>query len=333
MSTSKHVLAGRLTAGTAARSMFLWVAFALGSLPAAATHAADREREPDGYRAAIDAAVQEFELNHFAESREQFARAHALYPNARTLRGLGVADFELRRYVQAVQELEAALAHHAKRLDGGVRAETEELLGRARAYVGAVQLALEPADATILVDGEPVPLHGGGQLMLEVGDHQLEISAPGRATQRRSLRVHGQHQTLRIELAAAEPATPPPQGDTTANAKTPEPAAHAEPRRRRVVTWALGGLTLAAAGTLVGLAIATENTEDALQDCLEAEGLCDHLAEKGARLERARNAMIGVASAAVVATVVSFFVEGRGRSGSQVTLRFSPTGAHLLAAF
>lgn len=334
MRTGKQVLAGWLTAGTAACSMFLWVAFAFGSFPAVTAHAADRERDPDGYRAAIDAAVQEFELNHFAESREHFARAHALYPNARTLRGLAVADFELRRYVQAVQELEAALAHAAKRLDGGVRTETEELLGRARAYVGEVQLALDPPDASVLLDGEPVPLHGEGQFMLEVGDHQLEVSAPGRATQRRSLRVSGQQrQSLRIELSAAEPATSSSQGDTSTSAKAPEQAARAEPRRRRVVTWALGGLTLAAAGTLVGLAIAVENTEDSLQDCVAAEGLCDHLAEKGKRLERARNAMIGVASAAVVATVVSFFVEGRGRSAPQVTLRFSPTGAHLRAVF
>ncbi len=109
MRTGKQVLAGRLSfararnralrpAGSGACSLLLWIALALGLFPAATAHAADYERDPEGYRAAIDAAVQEYELNHFEESREQFARAHALNPNARTLRGLGVADFELRRW-------------------------------------------------------------------------------------------------------------------------------------------------------------------------------------------------------------------------------------------
>jgi hypothetical protein len=285
----------------------------------------DEALEPAGYRAAIDAAVQEHELNHYAESREHFARAHALLPNARTLRGLGVADFELRRYVDAVKELAAALATPAKRLEGSLRSDTEALLAQARAYVGETHLRLYPPDATLRVDGVETVLGPEASLMIEVGDHELEISAPGRLTQRRTLRVRGQqkselHVTLPPSDVAAEPAARAAQGP---------------PRRRgrRVATWILGGLTVALTGAVVGLAVAVENTEDSFQACIQANGACEHLAEQGTRLERARNAMIGVASAAAVGTLVSFFVEGRAKRATQVALGVSPTGARLAATF
>lgn len=282
--------------------------------------------EPAGYRAAIDAAVQEHELNHFAESREHFAHAHALLPNARTLRGLGVADFELRHYVDAVRELEAALAAPAKRLQGSLRADTEALLARARGYVGETQLRLDPPDATLRVDGVPSQLDSEAKLMLEVGDHELEVSAPGRVTQRRTVRVQGQQTSeLHITLPTSEIAAAPSTGVARQVPSRP---------RRRVVTWVLGGLTLALTGTVIGLVVAVENTDDSFHDCVAANGACEQLASKGTRLERARNAMIGVASAAAVATLVSFFVEGRrAKRETQVSLGLSPAGARLAASF
>jgi hypothetical protein len=84
---------------------------------------------------------------------------------------------------------------------------------------------------------------------------------------------------------------------------------------------------------LVGLVVAVENTEASFQECLAANGLCEPLAEDGTRLERARNAMIGVASAAAVATLVSFFVEGRAHRKSQVALGVSGSGVRMTAAF
>ena len=286
----------------------------------------DEGPEPAGYRAAIDAAVQEHELNHFAESREHFAQAHALLPNARTLRGLGVADFELRHYVDAVRELEAALAAPAKRLQVSLRADTEALLARARGYVGETQLSLDPPDATLRVDGVPTSLGAEARLMLEVGDHELEISASGRVTQRRTVRVQGQQTSeLHVTLPTLEAAAAPTTSTT--------PKAPSRPRRR-VATWILGGLTVALTGTVIGLVVAVENTKDSFRDCIAADGACDHLATKGTRLERARNAMIGVASAAAVATVVTFFIEGRrAKHETQVSLGVSPTGARLAASF
>jgi hypothetical protein len=47
--------------------------------------------------------VAEFEAGHLEDSRALFTRAHSTQPNARTLRGLGIAEFELRKYVESAR--------------------------------------------------------------------------------------------------------------------------------------------------------------------------------------------------------------------------------------
>lgn len=78
--------------------LFVLMAVAVLSTPSVGTAQSRREstqKEPAGYRDAIDTALQEMGLGNYEEAREQFARAHALSPNARTLRGLGISEFEL----------------------------------------------------------------------------------------------------------------------------------------------------------------------------------------------------------------------------------------------
>src|SRR5262249_43441282 len=54
-------------------------------------------------------AVAEYDAGHFEEARALFRRAQAEAPSARTLRGIGMASFELRDYVEADRALAAAL--------------------------------------------------------------------------------------------------------------------------------------------------------------------------------------------------------------------------------
>ncbi|MCZ7679746.1 MAG: sigma 54-interacting transcriptional regulator [Sandaracinaceae bacterium] len=71
-----------------------------------------RARAQDGeaqYRALIEEAVVEFDAGRFPEARSLFLRAHDLAPNARTLRGVGMASFEMRDYVEAYRALSSSL--------------------------------------------------------------------------------------------------------------------------------------------------------------------------------------------------------------------------------
>jgi hypothetical protein len=228
-------------------------------------------REPAGYRAAIRSAIEEYELNHFTESRELFARAHALFPNARTLRGLGVADFELRRYVDAVKFLQQALDSDVKALEGNLRQETQTLLTRAQGYVGTLQLRLEPADAALAVDGLRLTPSSAGELVLEVGDHVLECSATGYVSERRAFQIHGgRAEELVVRLASVQlaaganksalgPVSPPaPLGR--------EDSLSATPVYKRWWLWTIVGVVVAgaAAGTAIALTNKSTHYEPAI---------------------------------------------------------------------
>ncbi len=164
---------------------------------------------PPGYREAIDEALAELSQHHYEEARALFARAHGLYPNARTLRGLGFADFELRHYVACIEQLTAALEERERPLDAALRADTEHLLARARTFVGRVELEARPAAFSLLVDGAERPL---GELTLDPGQHQLELFAAGYEPERRTVNVAGgSTQTLTVVFMHGAPSRDAPR--------------------------------------------------------------------------------------------------------------------------
>jgi tetratricopeptide (TPR) repeat protein len=152
------------------------------------------------YRDTVEMATEEFNLGNYTEARALFEKAHALSPSARTLRGLGLAEFELRNYPRAVEHLEAALATEVKALAGEVRESTVALLHRAEGYTGRVMLGVEPASAQVSLNGQPLE-HGRDDLVLSVGDHVFEFSATGYASQRRTVHVASRASTkLQVAL-------------------------------------------------------------------------------------------------------------------------------------
>lgn len=215
------------------QSLVLWALIALGLVLAGRARA---QAEPDGYREAVEQALAEYEARNFEEASTLFARAHSLAPSARTLRGLGMTAYELRRYPESIGYLEQSLAAEAKPLEGALRTDTERLLARARGFVGTVAVELSPASATLFVDGTEVP--SAGPLRLGVGDHELEARADGYVVERRKLRLaSGEVQRVRLALAPVRTV-----------AETRDRA----PTRKRPWLWT--GIGLAAAG-VVGAAV------------------------------------------------------------------------------
>jgi tetratricopeptide (TPR) repeat protein len=212
-------------------------------------------QEPAGYTQLMDEAVSEYELRHFAEARALFARGAALYPNARAWRGLGMAEFELRDYTDALGSLEQALSSDVKRLEGPLREETEQLLERARRFVGRVVLTLEPPSTQVILDGGPAA--NPRDLLLEVGDHTLELRAEGYIPERRVLKVRGgELESLRVALARP----------TVAVSLAPSPVQDAPPSRPLYKNpWLWTGVGVAVAAVAVGLAVGLGGSGDSPQ--------------------------------------------------------------------
>jgi hypothetical protein len=213
---------------------------------------------PHAYDLAIDRAVDEHERGHFEEAREHFREAHELYPNARTLRGLGKVEFELRNYGESAKFLQAALSEQTRPLGAELRAEVETLLERARAYVGEVHVAVQPGTATVSVDGVTGASGPEAALNPLVGDHVLEFRASGRLPERRQISVRGRDQ-INVQVVL----TPPDNGAPASAAWLPvERRPEQTPTYKKWWVWTAVGVAVAGAATAVAVAAVRARSND-----------------------------------------------------------------------
>jgi tetratricopeptide (TPR) repeat protein len=155
-----------------------------------------------GYRDLVAEATREFSAGNFEEARTLFEQAHAAKPSARTLRGLGLTAYELRRYVQAVSELQAALADTRNPLTGEQQREVQAVITMARRYVARLTVELVPAEASLLLNGTAVKER---DLALGVGDYTLTARAAGYRDASQTIALQGgQTHRLRIELVPVD---------------------------------------------------------------------------------------------------------------------------------
>ncbi len=160
------------------------------------------------YRSTLKDALAEYDANHFEEARILFRRAHEINPNARTLRSIGMASFELRDYVAAVRALSAALVDPRKPLSPEQRTHAKGLLERSRMYVDIYTLKISPPDARVLIDGHVPDTEPDGTILLGFGSHTLEVSKPGFVLRTMVVNVRGgERKDLAMTLERKQTAT------------------------------------------------------------------------------------------------------------------------------
>lgn len=298
------------------------------AMPAAAQQAADSERD---YAAVVADATREFDAGHFEEARALFVRAHELKPSARTLRGLGFAEFELRHYAIADRTLRASLADGRNPLTAAQRKEVEQLLERIREFVGRYRVAFDPPSLGLTIDGGPATLETDGTLLLDAGAHTLVASAPGRASETRQIDVvGGEEKTLQITLA--------PQPGAVASSGVPgaalAPASGAP--RPSLLPWLLvgGGAAVAVTGIVlfaIGRSDASkvENPKDGASyaSIRGAQDSAPVLSNTGIALTA-----LGLVGAGVGVVLLMHRPSAETAVGS-AALRLGPGGVHLTGAF
>lgn len=174
----------------------LWTRVALGILLAVAIVGWSVEAEAQRgsrreYDRLIREAVSEFDASRWEEARALFEQAHELSPSARTLRGLGMCAFELREYDDAIRLLSEALTDERRPLTRRQITQVEDLVARARAFIGHWRVTLEPPEATLTVDDAPAEPNEAGEIVLSLGLHTFEATLAGYQVERRRVEVHG----------------------------------------------------------------------------------------------------------------------------------------------
>lgn len=231
----------------------------------------------DDYELLIAEAVSEYEYGNFFEARTLFARAHELRPSARTLRGLGFSDYELKRYVRASAEFTAALLDARNALTDVQRAEVSGALERADRYVGRLVLDITPEETIVTIDGLPTNERA---LDLDVGKHVISVSAPDYQAIQENVMVLG-GQTVHVQLVLLPVSTPvdlrvppPPLAASAIPVQRPSkpPADDGSSIFGQWWFWTLTGVVVASATVATVYVVRQENAK-AAEESLSTTGL------------------------------------------------------------
>ena len=162
-----------------AAAVALFVGLLAASAPAA--------RAQEDYATLIREALVEYNAGNWEEAHLLFKRAHAIRPSARTLRGMGLANYERRSYVAAIRDLEASLSSSESPLSADQRATTERALARARQYAAIYTLEVPAGVAVLIVDGQRIALPEDRRVSLDPGKHELSVKTESGETIERDI--------------------------------------------------------------------------------------------------------------------------------------------------
>jgi hypothetical protein len=284
--------------------------------------------EPNAeYSNLLKDGVSEFAAGNWGEARVLFVKAHQIQPTARTFRGLGLCDFELRYYVRAIAEFEAALNDQRRPLTHELRGQVEQALQRSREYVARYEL-ITPAGSELTVDGERQRLAKGEPLTLDPGKHTLSVQpASGEPIVHEVVAEVGSRSRLVFEAKSADELEP----SAVATASADElPAPYLPPQgtaaRPRLFTWVAAGLTGAfGVGIAVfGLSAAAKHASFEQQTARYNEQLAQGssspmpadaaLVRSGKTFETLTNVSIVGCSVAGAATIALYILEGSAKT-------------------
>jgi hypothetical protein len=232
--------------GVVAQALSLVAVLALAG-PAVAQKASDRATESK-YQELIRRALEEYSAGNWTEARVFFEDAHAISPNARTLRGLGMTSYEARSYVEAISFLEQALASQVRPLTPPIAQEARRVLEQARRFVSPVDIVLEPASAELRIDGKIIGKAERQAVVLDPGEHEFAATAAGFASGRRVLVAEGGRRlNLHLILQSEQASQSAPRASAaTEPLATPAQSEVAPPRAaasdRQVVLGAVLGI-------------------------------------------------------------------------------------------
>jgi hypothetical protein len=302
----------------------------IGMLLSPAARAQLPPEQAHSYEVALADAMQAYQARDWAAACTRFEQALELYPNARALRGLGVAAFENEEYARAVRALESALVHPERPLSPDLRELTELLAREARNRLGTFRVELSPPEATLLVGDAAASFEGDGTLLLLPGQYLLRAQAHGHQSAAQKLEVRaGEQRTLSFVLVPLAPDSAPAVAQPT-RVPTPEQTARAwlrpaplrdlsreplAPRRIGALT-SSGVAVLGAASAVTLFQVGRSRIAAVAEHCSAMTEGCE-VSDADRRLQDANltrlirgvNASLAVASAAAVAAVTLWVLE------------------------
>ncbi|MET0593635.1 MAG: tetratricopeptide repeat protein [Polyangiaceae bacterium] len=182
-------------------------------------------------------------------ARTELRRAYEIAPNYKVLYNLAQVEFELLDYPAALATFEKYLNEGGDRIAKDRRTQVQNDIEKLRGRLGTIEIAVNVTGSNITVDDVSVgttPLLR--PVLVSAGRRRINVSHVGYTTASRSVDVaEGDHATMSVELAEAQPTPPPaapaaePAPVAPAPAETapspPSPAVPDSPKSASTVPW------------------------------------------------------------------------------------------------
>lgn len=151
--------------------------------------------DPSAYRRHMDNGIKLFEEENYRAAIVEFAAAYQAKPKASPLVNIALSQKALRDYPKAIEALERAIEQHADTLEPEHLRAAKREVAQLRQLLAYVTVRVEPADATVWIDGQRLPAGRVGKpLALGPGPHDLVAKLAGYAPAERQVTLtSGQH--------------------------------------------------------------------------------------------------------------------------------------------
>jgi PEGA domain len=212
-------------------------------------------------------AIKLYEDADYTLALAEFERVYELVPDYRVLYNIGQVSIQLGRYARAFRTLKEYVARGGAELAPDRAAAVEADLAQLAGKVARLSLQVAQAGAQISVDGTAVARSPLGELLVvDVGEHRVQIELPGYVTQSQTFTLAGGDRREAHFALQAQPTVPAParQEARRDNPQVAPPSRTPTPSSQRSpwvgVGWASTGVL--AAGALVSGALGASAAGD-----------------------------------------------------------------------
>ena len=174
----RHNLLARFVLATATL-LGVWTGYVLPWEPLALSEA---YAQPDAYKQHMKNGVKLYQDRNFGAALVEFDAAYKAEPKASPLMNVALCHKGLFNYPKAIAALEQALSSHAGTMDAKDKKDAEDAISEMRSLLAFVTVTVNPAAATLVVDGEDQPAGTANKpVPLGPGTHRIGARLGGYA--------------------------------------------------------------------------------------------------------------------------------------------------------
>jgi hypothetical protein len=211
-----------------------------------------------------------YQKSDYATALQKFEQARKIYPTGQVLRMTGYTLLALKRWLEASEALDAALATKLKPLDAKDTNAVQDNLTKAWAHLGTVAVTSKVAGAKAIVDdGDPRELPA--EIRLAEGSHRLVVFAQGYKDAEQSVDLPaGKKIDLEIDPTKLEVEKKPPVEPPKPPPEQEEQPGQAWFPHQRLIGAIVGGTGLAIGVAGIATLASGASLRGAVQDNIDA---------------------------------------------------------------